>query len=109
MLYISGNTIRLTRGDTAYLTIPITSDTDEPYEMKDTDTLTLSVKRRIADTEYCFQKVSTGNNIFHIEPNDTKHLKFGSYKYDIQLENMDGDVYTVVPVSDFEILQEVTC
>lgn len=109
MLYISGNNIRLTRGDTAYLTVPITLETGDPYEMQNGDTLTLSVKKRLSDTDYCFQKINTGGNTFHITPEDTKNLDFKTYKYDIQLQTESGDVYTIIPVSEFVILEEVTC
>lgn len=109
MLYISNNTIKLTRGDTAYLTIPIKDANGEDYIMASNDSLTLSVKKRVTDTEYAFQKTIIGDNIFHILPEDTKGLKFGAYKYDIQLLTEDGDVYTIIPVSSFEILEEVTC
>lgn len=107
MLYIEGTTIRMTRGDTVYLTVPLTTTT-EAYEMGSGDTLTLSVKKSERDTEYVFQKVLTGSNAFHIEPADTAALAFGKYKYDVQLNTSDGDVYTVIPPSVFELLVEVT-
>lgn len=107
MLYIEGHTIRMTRGDTVYLTVPLTSTT-EAYEMGATDTLTLSVKRSERDTTFLLQKVSVGSNTFHIEPADTASLAFGVYKYDVQLNTSDGDVYTVIPPSTFELLTEVT-
>ena len=109
MLNISGNNIKLTRGDTAYLSVPITMANGEPYEMQSTDTLTLSVKKWLTDTEYKFQKTSIGTNTFHIEPSDTKNLEFRKYVYDIQLQTAEGDVFTVIPTSEFEILTEVTC
>jgi hypothetical protein len=108
MLYIKGNTISLTRGDTAYLTVPITSALGEEYTLSAKDTLTLSVKKNTSDTEYLFQKVLTGTNVFHIEPQDTASIPFGMYKYDIQLNTANGDVYTIIDVSTFVILEEVT-
>lgn len=108
MLYIEGNTIRLTRGDTAYLQIPLAA-TYGVYELASDDTLTLSVKKTTRDTEYYFQKVITGSDIFHIEPNDTAALTFGKYIYDVQLNTGSGDVFTVIPPSTFEVLAEVTC
>ena len=107
MLYIEENTIRLTRGDTAYLQIPLKT-TDGTYEMLSTDTLTFSVKRTTRDEEYILQKKSVGSNVIHVEPADTTDLTFGKYVYDIQLNTVDGDVFTVVPPSTFEILVEVT-
>ena len=108
MLYIEGNTIRLTRGDTAYLNVPLLASEGQ-YEMSPNDTLTLSVKRNTRDTEYLFQKIVTGTNSFHIEPTDTAALSFGKYTYDVQLDTGNGDVFTVIPPSTFEVLAEVTC
>lgn len=108
MLYVEGNTIRLTRGDTAYIHIPLTTN-DGTYEMLPEDTLTFSVKKSTRETDYLFQKIITGSDIFHIEPTDTAGLAFGKYIYDVQLNTKDNDVYTVIPPSKFEVLAEVTC
>lgn len=107
MLYVEGNTIRLTRGDTAFLTVPITAAGEE-YTMQSGDTLVMSVKKTVNDAEYSFQKVADGN-VIHILPDDTKTLPFGKYKYDLQLNTADGDVYTLIDVDTFEIMAEVTC
>lgn len=111
MLYILENgTIRLTRGDTARLLVSIKNDIDgNPYEIAPEDKLTLSMKKSIRDEEPLLQKTVTGSTAFHIEPDDTKHLTFGKYKYDVQLTTAGGDVYTIIEPSDFEIMQEVTC
>ena len=108
MLYIEGNTIKLTRGDTAYLHIPL-STTEGTYEMGPEDTLTFSIKKTTRDTDYILQKVITGSDVFHIEPTDTSALTFGKYTYDVQLNTKDNDVFTVIPPSTFEVLAEVTC
>lgn len=111
MLYVEANgTIKLTRGDTAHLTVSImNSITRTAHDVSDTDVLTLSVKKNIKDPEPCLQKTVTGSDTFHIEPDDTNGLEFGSYKYDVQLTTSGGDVYTVVEPSNFVIMQEVTC
>lgn len=107
MLYIEGTTIRMTRGDTAYLTIPLAGAT-EAYEMQPTDTLTLTVKKSVRDGECILSKTVTGDNTIHIEPSDTAELAFGKYIYDVQLNTNDVDIYTVIPPSTFELLTEVT-
>ena len=107
MLYIEGNTIKLTRGDTAYIEAPL-STADGAYEMNGADTLTLTVKKNVRTKEHIFQKSLIGTNIFHIEPVDTAEVAFGKYTYDIQLTTNIGDVFTVVPPSTFEVLAEVT-
>ena len=108
MLYIKGNDIKLTRGDTLYLTIPITNG-EEEYIVQSDDTLTFSVKKMLSDSDYKIQKVIIGNNTFHIEPSDTANLPFGRYYYDIELLTAAGDVYTIIDTSLFELLTEVTC
>lgn len=110
MLHIddSGN-ISLTRGDTARLTVPITNEADgKEYAMQPGDTLTLTVKKSARDAEYMIQKVVHGGNAFHIAPQDTSHLAFGRYKYDVQLATAGGDVYTVAGPFNFNLTEEVT-
>lgn len=110
MLYINKDgTIRLTRGDTARLTVMINNDFDgKPYEITETDVLKLTVKRSVRDTTTAFQKSVTGSNKFYIVPDDTKDLVFGKYIYDVELTTVGGDVYTVIEPTIFEILKEVT-
>lgn len=111
MLNIQENgLIQLTRGDTARLTVSIINDlTQSEYQISDTDVLTLSIKKSIRDETTAVQKSVTGSDTFYIEPDDTKDLGFGKYKYDVQLTTSGGEVYTVMGPNDFEIMQEVTC
>ena len=110
MLYVlSDGTIQLTRGDTARLSVSITNDlTKESYKVEETDTLILTVKRSVKDDCALFQKRARGSTSFHIEPADTSGIPFGKYKYDVQLNKDNGDVYTIVKPSCFEIMPEVT-
>ena len=113
MLYVEGSTIRLTRGDTAYIEIPIVAKledgTDQPYVLAPDDELTLTIKRNIKDAEPYVQKKLMGTNLFHICPEDTYACEFAKYIYDVQLKTAAGDVYTVIEPCTFEILKEVTC
>lgn len=105
----ANNTIQLTRGDTAYLSVNITNDIDaSTYEMQDGDTVTLTVKKTTKDADFTFQKVVRGATSIKIEPADTENVPVGKYKYDVQLNTANGDVFTVIPVSTFELLEEVT-
>lgn len=112
MLEIDGNTIKLTRGDTAYIEVPITRLVDgemQEYTMSSGDKLYFTVKDKAGlDSEsFLFRKEITGNNTFHILPEDTKHLPFGKYVYDIELDTENGDVFTVVTISTFSVEKEV--
>lgn len=110
MLYIKDDgTIRLTRGDTARLTIPIiNSASNDEYVMQSGDVLFFTVKKSAKDANYLFQKESTGTNSIHIKPEDTENLSFGKYKYDVQLTTAFGDVYTIIEPAMFEIMEEIT-
>ncbi len=110
MLYVNDdNSIRLTRGDTARILVPITNDlTGTTYELTDSDKLTLTIKKKETDSQPLVQKVLTGSNSFHILPSDTKNLSFGKYVYDVELTTEAGDVYTVIEPTTFELLKEVT-
>ena len=100
--------IQLTRGDTARLTVDITYDDGGAYEVKESDVLTLTVKKNYEDTEPLIEKEVTGSNLFHIKPEDTASLAFGKYKYDVQLTTAEGDVYTVVDDKVFNVCKEVS-
>lgn len=103
-----GNTVSLTKGDTAYLKVDIKNDANgDVYEVRDGDTLTMTVKKDF-NSNPAFQKKISGGVEFHIKPQDTTGLDVGKYKYDVQLDTADGDVFTVIAPSTFEILEEVT-
>lgn len=105
----SDGTIRLTRGDTAELKVDLVYDgTENKYVMNSSDKLTLTIKKSTKDVQHLVQKVVTGTDTIVIEPADTAGLSFGKYKYDVQLDTVDGKTYTPVEVSVFEILEEVT-
>lgn len=112
MLYIDGTDIKLTRGDSAYLQIPIENrqpdGSSAEYQMAEGDKLTMTMRKGL-DAEICFQKTIVGANTFHILPTDTKGCEFGKYKYDVQLTTASGDVYTIIEPSCFQVLTEVTC
>ncbi len=108
MLHIQDNKISLTRGDTAYLNISVEID-GKPYDMQEGDALTLSIKKSTSDEMPVVQKMITSGTTIHIEPQDTDDLAFGKYKYDVQLDKANGDVFTIIEPTAFVILEEVTC
>lgn len=109
MLYIDDKTIKLTRGDTARLIVPITNLANNgEYTMESGDILYFTVKKTAKDSDFLFQKSVTGSNSIHIKPEDTADLSFGKYKYDVQLTTATGDVYTVIEPSTFEVMEEIT-
>jgi len=109
MLEIQDGVILLTRGDSADIAVEITnSATGEDYTMSETDKLIFTVRKYpYKEAAVLIEKTLTGSNIFHLKPADTAALKYGTYKYDVELRSGD-DVYTVVPCSELVLEREVT-
>lgn len=105
MFKIEEQTIYLTKGDSAYIRVKVEPDS---YIAHEGDTITLSVKKKITDSGYAFQKVVAAGEVIHIIPEDTKNLDCGKYIYDVQLSTSYGDVFTIVEPSSFYIREEVT-
>lgn len=110
MLIVSkSGEIKLTRGDTAKLTVfPTIGEGDEkqPYIVQEDDVFIFTVKKDY-DDEAVIKKEITGSTKFHLKPADTKELAFGKYKYDVQLQPPDGENYTFIADKVFEITKEV--
>lgn len=106
MLYIDDyNNIKLTRGNTAYLTLEIEDDEGKPYDYSQ-DTVTFTVKRNTVTKEVILQKTFEGDSI-KIEPSDTKQLDYELFTYDVKLVTPLGDVFTVIDPSSFMLTEEV--
>ena len=104
------NTIHLTRGDTARFSIGriVNTVTNTNYTPTPEDTVTMTVKKTVLDAAPCVQLIVPGGEVLHIKPEDTKAMVFGKYVYDVQLTTADGDVYTIIPPTPFDLLKEVT-
>ena len=101
--------IQLTRGDTARFRVDIVNDIDgSNYELEDGDVLRFTMKKSVNDKDCLIQKEITSDNLVHIEPDDTKSLQCSKYVYDVELTTKNGDVYTVIPPTNFTLLKEVT-
>lgn len=99
------NNIRITRGDTAKLTLTVLTIDSETYDYSD-DLTQFTVKRNTVTEDIVFQKTFTGNTIT-ITPADTKDLYYDDLKYDVQLITPSNEVYTVIAPADFVIEEEV--
>lgn len=109
MLHIIDKTIQLTRGDSAMIQVSIANDANgAEYELDPNDILRMTVKSNVRNTDYVFQKELSGSTSFHIVPEDTRDAQFGKYVYDVELTTVDGEVYTIIEPSVFEITKEVT-
>ena len=108
MLSVSDNNITMTRGDTAYLTVPLTTVNGNEYSVTYNDSMRFTVRKKTDDDEIVLQKLVLGNNSFRIAPADTADLEYGKYVYDIELTTGGGDVYTVVTKHYFILTEEIT-
>lgn len=78
------------------------------------DTVYFTVKTSTQTTKTVFDpKIITefdedGVAVVHIEPDDTKHLKYHEYVYDVQMVKEGGAVTTIITPSKFVIEEEVT-
>lgn len=109
MFNISQNgEIKLTRGDSAEIKIDVAYENGERYILNQGDTLALTVKKKTTDKNSLISKSADITGVVKIEPKDTEGFNFGVYKYDVELTTEKGDVYTVIPPTDFHICEEVT-
>lgn len=100
--------ITLTRGDNAELAISLFDEFGNAYELQPGDSLTFSMKKEVTDESLALEKEITSGNVFNFVPSDTANLPFGKYLYDIQLNTAGGEVYTVIPPSNFIVGEEIT-
>lgn len=110
MFSINGTTISLTRGDTLCLNVELTKD-GEGYTPATSDRIRFTMKKSTADNIPLIQKVvypdSYNKIMVEITPADTKPLAFGTYKYDMEITDENGRVYTFV-IGDFKVTEEVS-
>lgn len=107
--------ICLVRGDTLKLTlkdIKLSDGTD--YVLSDTDIVYLDVKKYATDETPVIRKSATkadyidGGLPFVFLPADTVNLPIGEYYFDVRLYCDDDNIYTIIPMSKFRIVQNVT-
>lgn len=98
MFYVEDQAIYLTRGDSAEVSIDLTTEGGESYDLGASDTLTLTVRKEPSATStVIFAKSVTGSGVVTIVPEDTQDAEVGQYSADIQLTTADGEVHTVYP------------
>ena len=98
------NKIYLTKGDSTSFKVDVFTKDKTAYELTSLDVLRLCVRKN-ANSEALIEKTAV-DGVFTLEPADTNSLAVGTYIYDIELKN--GDIVnTIIPISFFEIGQEV--
>lgn len=113
---IENTAIKLTRGDTFITTVAFQYKDGTPYVPSAGDTVRFALKssRMLAGKSAFYDKdplilkdIPVSTMELRLDPNDTKSLPFGLYKYDIELTRENGIVTTPIADEDFEITPEV--
>lgn len=110
----SNGVIKITRGDSAYLTINVTDADGNPYILDADENVRVQVRSKYNDDEnegFLFEGEVIDNGdgtiTWHIRPEDTATADSSiAYLYDVQYEG-NGDVFTFLS-SKFKIVGEVT-
>ena len=100
------NKISITKGDNAELEVKVVDKEGIERQIFADDELILTVRKTIEEEAVITKTAEDG--VFYFIPEDTKDLIPGQYIYDIQLTTFAGKVYTITPISRFEIMGEVS-
>ena len=107
--------ITIVRADTLKLTLTDIKLSDgTEYVLSDTDIVYLEVKKYATDKTAIIHKSATkadyidGGLQFVFYPADTVDLSILEYWFDVRLYVDDDNIYTIIPMSKFRIVQNVT-
>lgn len=115
MYSIKGTTITLTRGDTFVTNITLKRD-NSTYTPVNGDRIRFAMKspemnaRKTAwtdDTVLVEKAIPYNTMQLKLDPEDTKELDFGQYRYDIEITFANGDVDTFIENAVFILNPEV--
>jgi len=102
MLAINGTSITLTRGDSAYINVPVLNEDGTAYEPQEGDKVALQVREKpitgigsepnvVIDGDIDFD--NEGVPLWHISPSDST-IPALTYSWDVELQLASGDVCT---------------
>lgn len=107
--------ISIVRGDTLKLWIDSIKMSDgSNYVLSGTDIVYLDVKKSASDKTAVFSKSVTavdyddGKLPVTILPEDTANISPGDYFFDVRLFIDDDNIYTIIPMSKFKVVRNVT-
>lgn len=112
MLKIKKFDIWLTKGDSAYISLTPKDKAGVPLELTENDRVRCQVRKDDDGGELVIEGniIRDGNKFtWYLRPDDTKSLEVGTYYWDAQVEIAEPhDVFTFTPVSEFNVMKEVT-
>ena len=107
--------ISMVRGDTLKLTLTDIKLSDgADYVLSDSDIVYLDVKKYATDKTAIISKSATKANYidgglpFVFLPADAVDLPIAEYWFDVRLYVDDDNIYTIIPMSKFRIVQNIT-
>ena len=93
----ANNNISLTRGDTCMFNIDLVDSDGNPYITHEGDTMRFAMAKGYGGDHVLVNKqIPTDTLLFKLDPMDTKALEFGTYVYDIQYTDYEGNVSTII-------------
>lgn len=119
MVKVKGKTITMTRGDSAHIEIQMEYEGGMLYEALRGDVIRFTVKKNYGDTAPLIvidiePYVPDGEEMelvesveLHILPSHTRDLEYGSYRFDIQLLRVNGDIDTFIDKGTLILTEEV--
>lgn len=102
MLQINGTAINLTRGDSAYIVLPVLTACGKPYILQEGDEVALQVRNAtISNSETLHDVIiegdislnSEGVPVWHISAEDST-INAQTYAWDVEIRMANGDVCT---------------
>lgn len=108
MLIITGNDIKLTKGDSMAVELEL-EKSGETYTPQPGDTLRFAVstgyKGEIGYALQFSKPISTGDLLIRLAPEDTETLAYKRYHYDVEMTYASGEVDTCLS-GEFELTGE---
>lgn len=110
MFDIIDNKIYLSRGDSATIGVDIVDDEGEPYTPLLGESVVFTLKRTPSQCKQLIVKEFASENdelTVTLTQDDTSVLAFGVYYYDVALIDDEGNVYTIIQPTEFEIMEVI--
>lgn len=101
-------TINLTRGDTFYAVVKLYNFYGDSVTLNELDKVRFALKESYDSCRPILViDIPVDTMTLRIAPEDTKHLRYGTYVYDIEVTFTTGDIDTVIPRKTFNLMEEV--
>lgn len=105
----SSYNISLTRGDTGIFILSLVDEEGAAFTPTEGDKVRFAMAKKYGSTReetLIYKDIPLDTLQIKIEPEDTKSLEFGGYKYDIEYTDVLGNVSTIL-LANFTITKEV--